>query len=490
MYSSFKFYKLIALISFLILLIVQSFLVYNTYQLKDEHFFSEQKNTINDIYSKSIRNDKVFPGGQAIIDKYIYRNMAKLEWQYHNNRPAFLIYKQKVCDSIFRELREKNNLDSLFSSIVTNYHLNSMLRYKSIIESLSITFSGNRYISLYQKKHKYPYINSAFQIPEGIEIAGSLESLSPQCLATFLNVSSPDDHSYQLSFGLYADVSHRYLGILKQMKSTFFLSLFSILSIVLIYFFTFRNWIQQKEFAELQADFVNKIRHEFHTPLSAIIIANKSLQNEKIIEKKENISPLTGVIQRQSERLLALFRRVFDAKSLDESYTEKVSYNLFDVMDHIMLDYRMKIVNKDIQIEFIHQSENHTVLLDKFWFATMLLNILDNGIKHNTSKIKKIRIEVVAGIKILSIHIFDNGVGMSSKVLSHIFEKFYQINKVRNEDGLGLGLYYANQCIHIHKWQIHVKSAVGKGSEFIIYIPVANNETKPNQSGQKQIAFN
>ena len=92
--------------------------------------------------------------------------------------------------------------------------------------------------------------------------------------------------------------------------------------------------------------------------------------------------------------------------------------------------------------------------------------------------------------KNIGIHIFDNGIGMSSKVVAHIFEKYYQKKRVRNEDGLGLGLYYTNQCILIHKWQMQVKSEEGKGSEFIIYIPVTNNETKANRSDKKQIAFN
>ena len=484
--SSIFFYKVVAFISFLILLIVQSFLVYNTYKLKDEHFYFKQKNIINDLYSKSIRNDKIYPGGQPIIDKYIYNNMDRLEWLYYNDRPEFAIFKEKVCDSIFRELRQKSNMDSLFGSIVKRNHLNTDLNYKSIVESLSITFSGNNYIPLYQKGEKYSYVKPSFQTPEGIAIAGSLSSLCPQSLVTFLNVTSPADHSYQISFALFADVPHRYLAILNLMKPTFLLSLFSILSIILIYFITFRNWIRQKKFAEREADFANSIRHEFHTPLTAIMIATKSLQNEKILERKENILPLTGIIQRQSERLLSLFMRVFDPKSLDESLLEKKEYFLYDLMDKILLDYRIKIMNENVEIEFQKNSGNWKVFLDKFWFATMLINIFDNAIKYNDNQIKKIKIEVLLENKNIEIHISDNGIGISPKIKIHIFEKFYRQKSLKDENGLGLGLYYARQCVNIHQWQMQVNSEEGNGSEFIVSIPVSDLEIKFTKTNEKQ----
>lgn len=489
MKSSILFYKVFAFISFIILLIVQSFLVYNTYKLKDDHFHFKEKNIINNLYSKAIRNDKVFPGGQAIIDKYIYNNMDRLEWLYHNDESGFAVLKHKMCDSIFNTLRQENNMDSLFGAIVKSNHLNPNLKYRSIIESLSINFSGNSYIPLYQKGQKYSYAKSSYQTPEGITIAGSLNSLSPQNLTTFLDVTSPADHSYQISFALFADVPYRYLLILNLMKPTFFLSLFSILSIIFIYFITFRNWIRQKKFAEREADFANSIRHEFHTPLTAIMIANKSLQNEKILERKENILPLTGIIQRQSERLLSLFIRVFDPKSLDESLLEKKEYFLYDLMDKILLDYRIKIMNENVDIEFQKHSRNQKVVLDKFWFTTMLINIFDNALKYNESHVKKIKIEILPGNEKIEIHISDNGIGIPSKIKSHIFEKFYRQKSLKDENGLGLGLYYAKQCVNIHSWQMQVNSDEGNGSEFIISIPLPDSETKIKATNEKQVTL-
>lgn len=476
MKSSIQLHKIIAFISFAILLVVQFFLVYNTYKLKDEHFFFEERNLLNDVYSKAIRNDKVFPGAQVIIDKYIYRNMARMENLYNKYPDQFAHFKQKLCDSIFTELRAKSNMDSLFATIVKHNNLSHNLKYKLLISSLSVTFLSNHYIPLYESGTNNPLISSDIQTPDGIVIDGTLEHPSKQNLVTFLNVSSAADHSYQTGFGLFVDTPNRYLAILRLMTPTFLLALLSILAVVLIYFYTFKNWLKQKKLAEMQSDFVNSITHEFHTPLATIIVANKNLQNEKIIEKKENIQPLTRIIERQSQRLKILFSRVLDITVMNESTLQKKEYFLYDLLDEILLDYRLKLSDTNIEIDFLKESQNHEVLLDRFWFTTMLFNIFENAIKYNDSKIKKIKVKVLDEKKNIKIHISDNGNGMSAEDMKHIFEKFYRNKKQGSKEvsGLGLGLFYTKQCINAHGWQMEVRSELGAGSEFSIMIPAEN----------------
>ncbi len=476
MTSAIRSYRIIAFISFAILVSVQFFLVYNTYKLKDEHFFSVEKNVINDNYSKSIRNDKVYPGAQRIIDKYVYNNMGTLERLYNSDTAKFSIIKQKICDSIFSELRAKSNMDSLFTTIIKHNKLKHDLKYRLLIEGLSITFSGNQYIPIYQKGVKYPFINSALQTPDGNSIDGTLEKPTKQNQVTFLNVTSAADHSYQLAFSLFVDTPTRYLSILRLMIPTFALCSFSILAVVLIYFYTFKNWLRQKKLAEMKSDFANSISHEFHTPLATIMIANKNLQNAKVLERKENIQPLTNIIERQSQRLQTLFSHVLDVTVMNEFTLQRSEYLLNDLLNEILLDYRLKISGTNIKIEFIVGSENPKVLLDRFWFTTMLFNIFENAIKYNDSEVKSIKVVTLIVKKNIEIHVSDNGIGMSAKTVELMFEKFYRnqsINKKEvHSNGLGLGLFYTKQCIKAHGWQIDVISKERTGSEFIIFIPV------------------
>src|SRR3979490_2719194 len=103
-------YIIISIIAFAILSGVQFYLVYNTYELKNQRYFYAKKHAFQEAYNRSIINDKVYPGGQRIIDSFINRNLPRLEIAYANDRPAFDTLKKQVLDSVFFELRRKEAL--------------------------------------------------------------------------------------------------------------------------------------------------------------------------------------------------------------------------------------------------------------------------------------------------------------------------------------------------------------------------------------------
>lgn len=473
--KSITFHKTIAVFCFIILLSVQYYLVYNTYRLKDRQYFLAEKSRLNDQYSLSIRNDKVFPGGQKIIDSFINRNMAPLEYDYNNDLSAFNKLRQSVCDSIFMSLRSRSNMDSLFNQIIMKDGLSSKLRYLLTISGMSVLFTGSRYIPLFQSDNPADtFSRHRFLRPEGVVIDGDLKNPDEQNLVTHLTVSIPASHSYQISFSLYIDTPNRNIIIFRRMLPILLLSTFSILLIVVLYFFTYRNWLRQKKLAEMQSDFVNSVTHEFNTPLSTIIVANKNLQNENIYTQGELILPLTKIIERQSQRLKTLFSRVLDITKLNENSLNKKEFIFAHLMDEILLDYRLTSDEKNILLTFTNNLDNEKVLLDKFWFTTMLLNIFENAGKYNKNVIKKIDITVSRKEADIELMIKDNGIGMSQKTLRHIFDKFYRgnIRDMKETSGLGLGLYYTKQCIRAHGWAVDVSSTETIGTTFMIYLPV------------------
>lgn len=471
--TSILIYKIIAVLSFLVLLGVQFFLVYNTYKLKDEHYFYAEKQLIKQVYSRDIRNDKVYPGGQKIIDSFIHKNMHQLEFLYKADPAAFNLKRQKICDSLFSALRASSPMDTVFAKILKENHLKHDLQYRLVIKTLSITFSGSNYIILFQNGHRLPLLDSNYIIPQGASVSGNLANLNMKNQVTSITVSAPDAYSYQITFELYVDSPNRTWAILSLMKPTFALSFFSLLAVMIIYFFTFRNWLRQKKLAEMKSDFVNSITHEFHTPLATIMVANKSLQNERILEKKENIAPLTDIISRQTSRLKTIFSQVLDITVMNNATLKKESYFLGDLLEEILLDYRLTLTSKNVEIKLDKVPDDYLVLLDKFWFTTTILNLLENAIKYNSAPVKKIRINAEQDKKMIQLSISDNGIGMSQKTIRHIFEKFYRSKNKSTEDvnGLGLGLFYVKQCILAHGWTLDVESKEGRGTQFIIMMP-------------------
>ena len=253
-------------------------------------------------------------------------NMERLEDAYNHHRAAFNQLSKLVCDSAFHDLRMASNIDSLLSAIIRQSKLDTKIRYASTIEFVEIAFQRDQYIPLYQ---------------DLVRISGTLEDLQPNNLAKNITVSSSTDHSYRISFSLYIDTFDRKSTILRLMMPTFLLSLLSVTSVVLLYFVTYRNWLRQKKLSEMKSDFINSITHEFHTPLSAIIVANRTMQSEKILANKETLIPLTEVIQRQAERLKTLISQTLQITTTNRLSLRQEARSVHHLLDELLLDYRL-----------------------------------------------------------------------------------------------------------------------------------------------------
>jgi len=467
-------YRVIAVISFTILSVVQLFLVFNTYELEKERYFFPEKSAINEYYSRRITNDKLFPGGQHIIDSVFNRNIPRFEYYYRNNKDSFYNHSQLVCDSIFTKLREHQSVGKILTDYKHEHGLNDSIEYALTIDALELLSESGNYIPIYNKKNTYPLIHASYQSPVGIRIGGNLMKPDLQNRATGLTVSMPYPGTYKLIFSLYVDTHNRLLVIARKMMPVLLLSLLSLLINVWLFYVTFKNWLKQKKLSEMKTDFINSITHEFNTPITAITVANRSLQNDRIIDKKQNIHELSAVIQRQASRLQKLVAQVLDLTTLNEVALQKEPYSVSSLLDEILLDYRLNVADNDIRLNLTKNIEADTVLLDSFYFTTMLLNIMDNSIKYNSNNTKEIIVAVFGDRESIKISIQDNGIGMTDETKQNIFKKFYRNNDkdITEATGLGLGLYYVKQCADAHGWSLQVDSKKGVGTTFIITIPV------------------
>lgn len=238
--------------------------------------------------------------------------------------------------------------------------------------------------------------------------------------------------------------------------------------VVYLYYLSLKNLISQKRIADIKTDFVNNITHEFQTPLATMDIAIKTLQRKNEQMNEAHYHNTLAMIERQNERLQKLFRQVTEA-----SVTPIVNKNLLNVScDSIkeMID-DFKLSKPDVSIECSSPEETITVSMDPFHLNTILLNLLDNAVKYGADVIL-IELKVNQGKFILLVK--DNGKGIPFKEQASIFDKFYKVEKgnIHNAKGLGLGLFYCRQLVETYNGSIKVESEEGKGSQFIISIPV------------------
>ncbi len=469
-------HKGISLFGLVLLVSVLFYLTYNTFRLRDEQYKAVEKALLNERYAQSIRNDKVFPGGEAVIDRHLMPRIRELEATYRLDTDSFERTKNRLLDSMFRALRAANTMDSLFAVMKIEHRLDEDIEYLLTVSDIQLVFANHNVIPIFRLGETYPFLADSLSTRYGAYIGGALKRPLPQNLITSLTVSSTDDYNYWMTFSLHADHRNRTWHIVQLMMPTFLLALFAIGCITSIYYVTYRNWLRQKKLAEMKSDFVNSITHEFNTPLSTIIVANKNMQNDKILADAGNIKPLTKIIERQSLRLQKLFDQVMDITIMDNSSLQRELHELNLLTQEIITDYNVKVSAQNIVIELNSVKQPLVIELNRFFFTTMLFNLFDNAIKYNHNDHKRITVDIVLSALSIDLSITDNGTGIPDSEIEHIFEKFYRFQKQGSShvSGLGLGLYYTYQCIKSHGWTLSVSSKESVGSRFTIHIPHRN----------------
>lgn len=229
---------------------------------------------------------------------------------------------------------------------------------------------------------------------------------------------------------------------------------------------------EMRKVIELGKDFIANASHELKTPITIIRGFAETLHDHPELSKEMH-KEITGKIVSNCNRMNTLVKNLLTLAAVDEGLPSS-RLGKCDLVDLVgQARQTVMAVHKDAKISIeLMDPEPFETLLDSDLFLQALINLFENAAKY--SKPPAI-IEVIIYNKekefVLSIR--DQGVGIPSEDLERIFERFYAVNKShsRNLGGSGLGLSIVSRIVEKHRGRIEVVSEVGKGTEFILYIP-------------------
>jgi len=408
-------------ISLIGLIITQLFWINNALRLGEEQF-----------------NNRVTIALQGALDEYV---------QSHQGKP---------CDVTCGCMSIPSRSDSLFINLEP-LEMDSLLRVHFDYHGLDTLF-GLRVVNcttgkiLFEKNEK---MNSQSRM--------SLHKISLSCL------HHQESHRMEVRF-----YQPRQL-IVKDMLLWLAASTLFLLIVIISFAYIVLTIVRQKKISEMRDDFINNMTHEFKTPISNISLACEVLSRPTIAESPDRLNRYIDIISQENRRMRSQVDRILQVairnrEDLDiDRHLTDIHELIRDAVDTICLEDCQE--GSEIDLDF--QAERSELHIDPVHFTNIIHNLIDNAQKYSTST-PKILISSHLSDKFFILEFKDNGMGITQEAQKHIFEKFYRVptGNLHNVKGTGIGLYYVKTMIEAHHGTITVKSEIGKGSRFIITLPL------------------
>ena len=251
----------------------------------------------------------------------------------------------------------------------------------------------------------------------------------------------------------------------------------SALAVLIGFFAAKRAFQRQQQLSEMKTNFVSSVSHELRAPIASVRLMAEELQLGSA-PSAEKLRDYLRFIVVECRRLSAVIENVLDF-SRREQGRERFEFEPTDVARlieetvHLMQTYGAE---KEIHIDTIGLDSPAESELDGRAFQRLLVNLLDNAIKHSPPKGR-----VTAGLECtenrVRVWVEDHGPGIPKEEHARIFERFYRIgSELRREtQGVGLGLSIVKHIAEVHGGVVHVRSDVGRGSRFTVELPATRS---------------
>ena len=224
--------------------------------------------------------------------------------------------------------------------------------------------------------------------------------------------------------------------------------------------------VKEQKLKEFLKGTISDISHQLKTPLAALTIYNGLLQ-----EDTEDISAVKEFAvksEKEIERIEMLVQNLLKITKLDAGaiIINKAPENIADIMNDIYQHFEFR-ANEEKKIITLSGPDDIQLFCDRDWITEAISNIVKNALDH-TNAGSQITLEWKKLPAVTQITIKDNGSGIHTEDIHHIFKRFYRSRFSKDTQGIGLGLPLAKSIIEAHDGNITVDSVLGKGSTFVL----------------------
>jgi len=283
------------------------------------------------------------------------------------------------------------------------------------------------------------------------------------------------DENGESEYGLYINFPSRKRFIMSSIIGMTSLSILFTIIIIIAYTSALYQLIQQRKISQMKSDFINNMTHEFKTPIATINLALDAIKNPKIFQHADKVKNYLSMIKEENKRMNAQVENVLRISQLQKKQLiiSKDRLKLHDLILDAITHVELIVEDRKGYIKTHFKASKSSILANSTYLTNVIVNVLDNAVKYSDNSPKIDITTENVGNNILML-VKDQGIGMSKAVQKRIFEEFYRehTGDVHNVKGHGLGLSNVKRIVENHQGTVTVESEKGKGSTFIIKLPL------------------
>lgn len=241
-----------------------------------------------------------------------------------------------------------------------------------------------------------------------------------------------------------------------------------------------RDVTSEHQLDQIRKDFVANASHELRTPLAIINGYLENLLDDGMIDEPEMARRFLTVMKKHTERISRIVEDMLVISRLESGEASAIKIEPFKIRSCVkdVLERLESVIQSQKAIVAVNlHDENFTLYGDRFYWTQVLFNLIENALKQNPYKDLKVEVGSEETDQLIRIWVADNGVGIPSADLPHIFRRFYRVEKHHSQmeiKGTGLGLSIVKRAIEAHNGTITVTSTPGRETKFLMTIPKGN----------------
>jgi len=454
---------LLGIMSILILVSVQIFIIRGIWKQKDEMFalrYTMRSQEALTFITRRMSTDG-FDTVRFVLRKYSEK--ANKEIHALRDTTELTAKKKEILDFFTKAVNQEQDLSGLLSSYFKMRGLESKFNYSIVVNDLEMISNDTVVV----------YRDEGFSNRRAPDRFGRFSPSEISKSKIFVNWFRMEDNNYRFRFDYFIDFSDKQKEILRETSASLAMSILSILVVVIIFMITYRNLMEEKRLSNLKTDFINNMTHELKTPLSTITVAGKTLEMVQIRNDDAKILETAKLIGKQSIHLNQLINMMLEISMWERTQFQlyKKTVEIEELMSDVVDSFKSGCGNC-ASINQKYNFDGAKVDLDVVYFTTLVNNLLSNAVKYS-DKDPVIDIEGFTTDNNICLKVADNGIGINKTDQKHIFDKFYRAStgNIHKFKGLGLGLYYVKKIAEAHGGDVTVCSKPGKGSIFTVTIP-------------------